>query len=228
MSELSIQELFSQLQNRLIIKLKESEIICPECKGLTFVLKLDSTEEHGHIERCSRCYTGKLTVCKHCGTGNKSWCQCKGAEEERQLEQAKKDFEIYQKAEKVDYKEYDGKFLLNNSDYVQDIDDIADWIYNILSDDEEPPEYLWALIAHSHFSIDLKDVIFDKCEDGYEDMYDNLDTESLLLSQAQDLINKWEEEQGERLLIYEETHKKAVVIKGLIEEIRSEIVKERG
>jgi hypothetical protein len=225
MSELSTKDLFTQLQNKLIIKLEENEIVCPECKGLTFVLKLSG--EHGHIERCPRCYTGKLTVCKHCGNSNKSWCQCKGAvderDEKRRIEQAKKEHEAYQKAEKIHYKDYDGKFILPNSDYIQDIDGVSDWIYDLLTEGEEPPEYLWALVSHPHFSINIYDVISDKCEDGYEEMYSHLDTGSPLLSQAQELISQWEKEQGGSLCIFNETYKKAVIIKDLVEEIRAEI-----
>jgi hypothetical protein len=226
MSELSTRELFSQLQNKSIVELKENEVLCPECKGLTFVLKLDASNEHGYIERCQRCYTGKLEVCKHCGAENKSLCQCKGANDERSekrcIEQAKKHFEAYQKAEKIHYKDYDGKFILEGSDYIKNIDDVAEWIYDLLSEGDEPPEFLWAVESHPHFSIDLKDVISDKCEDGYDNMYSNLDTGSPLLSQAQDLINQWEKEQGDSICIFDETYKKAVIIKDLVDEIRKE------
>lgn len=227
MKNATAKELISGLQENLIIDLKENEMLCPECRGLTFVLKLDDSGEHGHIERCNRCYTGKLTVCKHCGNGNKSWCQCKEADDERhnewRMKKAKKDAEAFQKAEKIHYKEYDGKFIINDSDYIKDIDDVADWINDLLSEGEEPPEYLWAVESRPHFSIDLYDVINDKCEDGYEEMYSNLDTGSLLLSQAQELISQWEKEQGESLYIFDETYKKAVIIKDLVEEIRKEV-----
>lgn len=225
MSELSTKELFMKLQNKLIIDLKENEVLCPECKGLRFVLV--ESNEKAYIESCKRCYTGKLYICKYCGELYKSQCNCKeyhnARHEEFRLKQTQKDFEAYQKAEKIHYKDYDGKFILDDDDYIKDIDDVAEWIYDKLSEGEEVPEYLWATIATPHFSIDLKDVISDKCEDGYEDMYSHLDIKSPLISQAQDLINQWEKDQGESLYIYTETYKKAVIIKDLIEEIKKEI-----
>lgn len=169
---------------------------------------------------------------KHCGKGNKTdYCQCDEAREERdsayRLKQAQKEFEAYQKAEKVNYQDYDGYFILPISERLQDSDDVRDWIYDELVNSEDVPEYLWAVKGTPHFSIDLYDVISDKCEDGYEDMYSNLGTKSPLLSQAQELIKQWEKEQGESLCIFEETYKKAVIIKDLIIEIRSEINKAR-
>ena len=230
MSDATTKELMTQLQDKLIIKLEENEILCPECKGLTFVLKLDSLGEHGHIKRCQRCHTGKLEVCKHCGIGNKSMCQCKGAGAERreknQAEQAIKDSEAYQKAEKIHYKDYTGHFILSDSERLKDIDDVSDWISDMLYDGqdiEDMPEYLWAVEGERQFSLDLKDIIYDKCEDGYEEMYSNLDTESPLLSQAQKLINQWQEEQGESLCVFSETYKKAVMIKDLVTEIALEV-----
>lgn len=227
MKKVTTRELYSQLQDRLLIKLSENEILCPECKGLRFILVEHS--ERSYIQSC-KCHTGKLYVCKHCGKGNKTdYCQCTGASQERDrsyhLKQVQKEFEAYQKAEKVNYQDYDGYFILPHSEHLQTLDDVSDWIRDELVNGEDVPEYLWSLEGKPHFSIDLQDVISDKCEDGYEDMYDNLSTKSSLLLQAQELINQWEKEQGERLYIFEENCQKAVIIKDLIIEIRSEITK---
>jgi hypothetical protein len=54
-------------------------------------------------------------------------------------------------------------------------------------------------------------------------MYDQLGTDSPLLDQAQILINTWEENQGDSLFIFNETYKKAVIIKDLVEKIKREI-----
>ena len=54
-------------------------------------------------------------------------------------------------------------------------------------------------------------------------MYSFLDTESPLLSQAQKLIDQWQEEQGENLCVFNETYKKAVMIKDLVTEIALEV-----
>jgi uncharacterized membrane-anchored protein YhcB (DUF1043 family) len=232
MSELSTRDLFSQLQDRVIMKLQENEVVCPECKGLRFVL-VEKSEE-AYISSCGACHTGKLYVCKHCGKGNKTdYCNCSEANEERnnnfRQKQAHKEYEAFQKAEKVHYKDYSGHFILPDSEYLKDIEDVSDWIQERLSDGDDVPEYLWAVEGERHFSIDLKEVICEKCEDGYEEMYQHLDTKSNLLTEAQELINKWQEKQGERLYIFSETYKKAVIIKDLIKEItETSIAKARG
>jgi len=225
-NKISTRELYSQLQDRLVINLDENEILCPECKGLhfAFVEKGDT----GFIETCRCCYIGKLFVCKHCGKTNKTdHCNCKEAQEERsnkfRCEQVQKDYERYQKAEKIHYKDYDGKFIIKDSEYIKDIDDVAEWIYEQIIEGNDIPEYLWATESTPHFSIDLLDVIYNKCEDGYEEMYEYLNTSSHLIVEAQELIDKWEKEQGESLCIYCEDYTKAVIIKDLIEEIRKEI-----
>ena len=226
MERVTTRELYEQMQNRIVLNLQDDEIICPECKGMRFVYVEENGK--GYIDTCRRCYTGKLYVCKHCGEGYKTgYCHCKEASEERAMEfrmkQAKKDAEAFQKAEKIHYKDYAGKFIIDGSEYIKDIDDVGEWIYDLLTDGTEPPEYLWAVEKHQHISIDLKDVVSDKCEDGYEDMYSHLNTASPLISQAQELINQWEKEQGDSLCVFDETYRKAVIIKDLVEDIRKEI-----
>jgi len=229
MEKVTTRELYTQLQERIIVDLKEDEILCPDCKGLLFVFVENG--EKGYINSCRRCYNGKLYLCKHCGKGNKTGqCDCKEAHEERSnafsLKQSQKDFEAYQKAEKIDYKEYKGYYIVSDDEHLKEQDDLGEWIYEQLVDEHDVPEYLWAVEGTSHLSIDLKDVISDKCEDGYEDMYSHLDTGSPLLLQAQELIDQWEKEQGDSLCVFNETHKKAVIIKDLVEEIRKEVEKE--
>ncbi len=225
MSELSTKDLMGKIQNNLIITLLENEILCPECKGLRFVL-IESNNK-SYIESCRHCYTGKLFVCKHCNKGYKSRCECREATDERnteyQIKKAQKELEAYQKAEKIQYKDYKGKFIVEDSEYIKDCEDLEEWLYERISEGKDVPEYLWACESNRHFSIDLKDVISDKCEDGYEEMYNNLDTGSPLLSQAQELIEQWENEQGDSLCMYNETYKKAVVLKELIDEIIKEV-----
>lgn len=224
MEKATTRELLSQLQGRLIIDLQENEMLCPECKGLRFVFVENNGK--GYIESCKRCYTGKLFICKHCGEGNKSWCDCKDAQEERsndfRIKQAQKDLEHYQNAEKINWKDYDGYYILDDDEHLKTQSDLEEWIYEKLNDGEDVPKYLWAVKGYPYVSIDIRDVIYDKCEDGYENMYDNLDTRSPLLDDAQKLISQWEKEQGDRLCVFNETYKKAIIIKDLVEKIRTE------
>lgn len=229
MENMTTRELFSQLESKLIVKLVENEILCPECKGLRFVLV--ESNNSAHIESCRHCHTGKQYVCKHCGKGNRTdHCECKEARQERQdkfdKESRKALTAAYVNAEKISYRDYVGYFLLPHSERLQTIDDVRDWIEGKLTDGEDVPEYLWSVEGEQHFSIDLKDVISEKCEDGYEDMYNNLSTGSTLISQAQELIKQWEDEQGDSLCVFTETCKKAVIIKDLVDEIRRNMASE--
>jgi hypothetical protein len=213
------------LQSKLIIDIKENEIVCPNCKGLRFVLIEKS--DKGYIESCQRCYAGKVNICKHCGNDSKLSCQCGQSKRERDTifcsAQAQKELDAYNQAEKISFNDYNGKFLLESDDYVKDKDDIEEWIYEKLNDGEDVPDYLWATKAEKVFTIDLLDIISNNCEDGYEDMYDHLSTDSDVLVQAQQLITKWEETQGESLNFYTTTLKKAVIIKDLVDEIKKEL-----
>lgn len=218
MHNLSTRELFSQLQSKLILDIAENEIICPDCLGLRFILI--EQNDKGYIESCQKCYTGKVNVCNYCGQYSKMLCPCKQSREERDMiyhsKQAQKELEAYQKAEKISFNDYDGKFLLESDDYVKDKHDIEEWIFERLLDGLDVPDYLWATESEPVFTIDLLDIISQNCEDGYEDMYDHLDTDNHLLSQAQNLISKWEKGQGESLNIYTITYKKAVLMKDLV------------
>lgn len=220
MENIKTVDLFSELQNRLIIGTKENEIICPTCKGLRFRL-VDS-----HIEQCRDCHTGIVYVCKHCNQHNSTnYCKCDEAHKEREekynREQAEKDRLAFEKAEKIHYKDYDGYYLIN--DRLCEIDMLEEWIEELLEDGESVPEYMWAVVGEPCFSINLLDIISDKCEDGYEDMYSHLDTNSELLDQAQILIEKWEQQQGESLLSYGETYKKVIIIKDLVDVVRNKM-----
>jgi hypothetical protein len=217
-------KLFTQLQSKLVIHLEENEIICPECKGLRFVLI--EVETQSHIESCRRCYTGKLTMCKYCHNAYQSFCMCQNSQKARsincQSEYNKKNYQKFLKAEKINFKDYDGKFLLDGEEYVKDKEDLEEWIYDKLTNYEDVPDYLWATTSEPVFNINLKEIVSDKCEDGYEDMYERLDMDSPLLSQAQELISQWEKEQGEYLYMYEKDYSRAVMLIDIINEIQEE------
>lgn len=219
MEKLSAKDLILKLQNKLILKLNENEIACPDCKGLRFILI--EKQNKGYIENCQSCYFGKVHRCKYCGSENKLYCNCKQSIEEKNSiynnKQNEIELELYEKAEKINFKDYNGKFII--SEYIKEKEDIEDWIKEKLKNDENIPDYLWATEPEKVFSIDLKETISENCEDGYNDMYKHLNINSPLLTQAQELINKWQEEQGESLNIYNIDYKKAIIISDLIEEI---------
>jgi hypothetical protein len=231
MNKLTTQELFTQLQDRLVLDLKKNEIACPKCKGLRMFYVQNGVK--GHIDTCRNCHTGRLYVCKHCGKANNTdCCDCKEAYKERskkwELEQKQKDDKNFQKAEKINYKDYDGYYFTNGDERLKGLENLKIWIEEKLTDGENVPDYLWAVEENYRVSIDLQEVISEKCEEGYEDMFSCLDTESPLLSQAQELINQWEKEQGDSLCIYSETYDKAIIIKDLVDKIANQIIEEHN
>jgi hypothetical protein len=223
MEELTTKELFGKLQERIILNLKDNEIACPHCKGLRFVYVQEG--DKSYVDPCKLCFTGKRFTCNHCGSDAKTnYCGCEKARKVRNDNQIRflenERFEKYKTAQKIHYKDYDGKFIIDEK--VVDIDDVAEWIEGLIIDKEDVPEFLWATSSNPQFSIDIYDYIKTMCEDGYEGMYDFLDTNSYLLKQAQLFIHKWEKEQGESLYLYTETTTKAVIIKDLTDKIRRE------
>jgi hypothetical protein len=226
------QELFNELTNRLIIPLEDNEIQCPTCKGLRFVYKQQN--EKGYIENCTDCYNGKLYACKHCGTTNKTdHCNCKEAQKERDNEfnqvQFKKEQELFDKAEKIQFNDYTGYFIINEG-HVDDAGAVYDWMYDKIKyeklSDNDLPKYLWSTEAEPVFSLNIKDIIDEKCEDGYEDMSSRLDTDDGDLEKAQEFLDKWYSKQGDSVNIYYENHSVAVLLDDLIKEIKENIEKE--
>jgi len=176
-------------------------------------------------------------VCQYCGKANKTnHCDCKEFQENRRKQldkiQQEKELELFDKAKKIKFKDYDGKFILNEGDFVKDSDDVEEWIYDkIVYDklsDEELPKYLWGTQTELVFDLHIRDVISDKCEDGYDDMYNCLNTNDEDLDKAQEYLDKWYKKQGDNINIYYENHSVAVLLDDLIKEIRNGIEKEKA
>ena len=220
--EYSAEQLIKMLQKKLILNLRENEVVCPACAGLNFVLV--QREKSAYIEKCKTCYTGKLYVCPFCGKQSKTgYCDCEGVQKQRESEYQKKELELFEKAEKISYQDYDGYLDLDSDERLSEVDDLDDWINDMLSEGEELPDFLWAYQPKQLIDINLIDIILRQIEDnGYEGMSDNLHLGSPLLEQAQGLIKKWQEEQGDFLNFYLEDRSRAVIIKDLVDKIKAE------
>jgi hypothetical protein len=228
------QELMNKLTDKLIIPLVDNEIICPTCKGLRIIYKQDNYNE-GHIENCRDCYNGKLYVCKHCGKANKTnHCDCKKSQEEREskfrTEQYEKEQKLFEKANKIKFRDYNGYFLLDGDEFVRDSDDIYNRVYDRIkyekATNDDLPTFLWATAPEPVFTLDLEDIIYDKCEGGYEDMDSNLNMGDEDLKKAQEYLNEWYKKQGDYVNTYYEDTKTAVLLDDVIKEIRQEIENE--
>ncbi|GCD12890.1 hypothetical protein [Clostridium tagluense] len=231
--EMSTQELFDKITEKIIIKLEEGEITCPNCKGLKMIYTQKG--EQGLVHTCSECYTGKVFVCEYCGELNKTdLCQCVEAREKRQSirndeELKKKQIKFYT-AKRIKFADYEGKFLTEDIEFIQDSDEIYGRLYDQIKydklTDEELPNFLWGTRPEPVFNLDITEIICSKCEDGYEDMNSCLDMDSDDLSKAQAYLDKWYRAQGDSLNIYYEDFKVVVLLEDLIKEIRDDISNE--
>ena len=132
-----------------------------------------------------------------------------------------KEKERFDKAEKINYEDFDGYVFYG--DKVMDDEELRESLAEAIIECKELPEYLWVAEGQPHFSLDIREIILDKCEYGYEDMYQRLDAEIPLLSQAQELLDKWEKENEGSIAIYNESRSKAVMINNLVDIIREEV-----
>jgi hypothetical protein len=230
----STQELFDEISEGLIIPLEENEIICPTCKGLRMILK--ETNEKCYIESCPDCYNGKVYKCKYCGKLNKTdYCHCDKAEDERHIqweqEQLLKEEKCFKKAKKIKINDYYGYFSLDCDEPVIDKEQLYDYLYDKIkyenATDEDLPKFLWAMTPEPVFDLNLEDIIYDKCEDGYDDMYSNLNVDDEDFRRAQEILDDWYKRQGDSVNMYSEDMTKAVILDDLIKRIRTNIKNEK-
>lgn len=189
---------------------------CPICYKLYYEKK---DADFCHQDRtCTTC--GKVI-------GKKDYYDtCQECRNKVKKENMEKKFD---KAEKISYIDYDGYFLYGNEERVKDIDELADYIYESILDDNDyiPPTYLFGLKKTPVFDLDIYDILEYKTEDGYEDMYSFLDTKSELLSDIQLLMDKWVKLQGDYVYTYYEDYTKAILLEDLIKDIRNQIKNEK-
>jgi len=202
---------------------RDNDEWCPVCKGIGL------KRENNYIVGCTNCY-GKGII-EACECGNKidrrGYTTCKDCRDKKEQERIKERFE---KAKKIKYEDYDGKFLW--SDRVVDKEELEDELYTQLYDGEDVPGYIYATKIIKVFShINLTEIIYDKCEDGYEDMYSYFNYNDEDLDKAQDYLNKWIKKHENVLDCYYEDFSTIVllddVIKKLKEELKSQLIKEK-
>lgn len=205
-------------------KLKDNHRWCDKCNGLGFIRSGD------YIRVCTTCSgAGMIELCATgCGKDRaRYYNMCEACYEEYQ-NKARVDRETsrYEKAEKINYSDYDGAFLVDGCDTVMDKSDFEEWIYDKIYDNEEDiPKYVYASKKYRNIDIDIYDVVSNACEDGYEEQFEHLDAKTL--EPIQELLNKWIEAQGEAAYVYNEDYSRVIILDDIIQEIRDEIEKRR-
>lgn len=177
----------------------------------------------GYISPCQVCKGKGFTGDRLCSCGNKIehplHIKCKKC---REKEREGKEQECFNKAKKVSFTDYDGLFYSGDyNDHVKDKEDFKEWLYNRIFNGEEVPSWVWATKKTKCFNINIFDIVNDACEDGYEDMYDFLDTEAL--QPIQNKIDKWMEDQGDYLYYYHPDKSTVVLLDDIVEKLKEEI-----
>lgn len=226
------------LKGKLIKDLQNDEIICIHCGGTGLRIEDNRYGIQGEYSRtpfpylhqsisfCQHCYNGIQHICPHCGKvleRGSSKCDCEGYKKEQWDKERIKYNESIARAEKIKFADYEGLFL--NDERVIDKDEFADNLYYKIKDGEDYPTYVLGTEKVSVMNIDFNDVLSSACEDGYEDMTDNLDYEGV--EEIQTLIDKWIEKQGDSNYCYYETNKVIVLLDDLITEIKEQIKKKK-
>lgn len=202
------QELFEQIQEKIILDLKEGEIRCPKCKGLRFYY----IEENGkaHIEVCRECHTGKLYICKHCQRPNRTdYCNCKEAREARNKVADDAHFE---KAEKLTPEQYGGWVYVDGLGFNEGYFDSVNALIEHCEDEGiEVPDWAYCCIEVNH-ELDIYSAIENMLDDAFEDARDCLVDENELY----DFVAKWNSKQTVKS--YYPDYKKAVLLQIEMEE----------
>lgn len=224
MKEIDFRVKFLEMfPDNYIKKIPDNATICDNCQGIGWHNKVD-----GFISLCNKCYGKGYIETKFCECGKEilyhgdTKCNdCK--QKEFKIKQQEKELIAYEKANKISFEAYSGKFWIDSWDYVKDKDDLEEWLYDLISEGEDCPTWIWGTNKIKCLNIDIADVIYDACEngDGYEEMYDNLNLSTLKPIQEQ--IDKWLEEQGDSIYTYGEDYGNVVLLDDLIEEIKKEI-----
>lgn len=138
-------------------------------------------------------------------------------------EQKAKEMEDFEKANKIKPENYNGEVLDLSGSYVTHISlYIQEYEENFK---EDFPKWIWARKSGPVLSCDILNMIENECnDDGYEDMYENLDTSDDKLIEAQELVDKWIEEQGNRAHVYDEDRKTAIDLSEIYERCLKKLV----
>lgn len=214
---MNVKELMSELQSKVVLDIKQGQILCPDCKGLRF--KYTEKEDSGFITNCTRCHNGKLYLCPDCGDYNQTdYCNCTASWNRRNAESEAKKIAT---ATKVDIKDYNGMLKsLIYEERVIDKDEFYDEYFDNF--DADSPKYVWAMkpyLVVRPGDLDVYEYILRVSEDGYEDMYERLDIDSPLLVAANKLIQEWYKENESMMYAYAEDYSIMVDISSWYEDL---------
>lgn len=187
---------------------------CPSCNGLGL------KNEGNYIVNCVTCLgTGIVKSCE-CGQPKIfGYTVCQECTSRIRNQKVK---EAFAKAEKIPFEDYEGKFLVGEA--VLDKEEFEDWLFYDLDANSEPLEYWPATNSWQQIErLDLRNIVYEQCEDGYEGMEDQLDFSDPGFIQAQELLDKWVKEQSQALTVYSDSSTHYVFVGDLVKKLKDEI-----
>lgn len=190
-----VNEALEMIASAIRIELKEEEIICPTCKGVTIVQVEEGNSNY--IKQCPDCRgKGIRRVCKHCGKTYDFSCLCEDSQneqrqryadivrqhkeqEERTLESLKQEalrIENFSLLEESD--DIDGLFI-NGVYYAKDQKDIIKEVLKDIAKKNVNNKYvpLFFVSKRKYLEVDIEDKLKDEADDLIEDgseMIDNI------------------------------------------------------
>jgi hypothetical protein len=200
-----------------VVELPKGAAWCNDCKSTGLVRSYGNT-----LLQCNKCGgRGYILPCSECGEKPKdSWhsvcLDCK-----KKLDKQRKE-EQFNKAEKIKYEDYDGEFFVSDySEEVMDEDSFEEMLWELLEEGRELPKYVFApSIDTPLLGRDLYDFVDSLCEDGYEEMYEHLDTKSL--NPINEHFKSWVKDQGSNGNVYWDGTKTVILLDDLIKKLQKE------
>lgn len=196
--------------------LKGNEMLCPVCKGLGLVKRVQEYGVKGYrdplgrvfpfqyenMQECHFCYHGVVRFCKHCGQPNRdkgkilaeTSCMCEGAGRERDRERCQGEVEVWEKAEKITYtealKRFEMLFISGYDRYVE-VDNFEGWIEDRKADDEEFDVKDLRVYGTSvtKISFDASQMIENECEELHDEAENTIGADAKMV--LQDLLDSW-------------------------------------
>lgn len=123
--------------------------------------------------------------CDMCGQKCEGrWTRCESC---RQKVHAKRDQERFDKAKKIQLKDYDFEYVcIDGEETTRSVDDVLDRNEDLDPDDDGYIRWAWACRPESWPHFDARDIIYSHCEDLFEDASEDLDAEAL-----QKALDEW-------------------------------------
>lgn len=200
-----------------VIDIPNGSVWCDDCNSTGLVRSVGNT-----LLQCNRCGgRGYILPCDDCGEKprEKNYCVCSDCRKKRAKQRWEEQFN---RAKKIKYEDYNGEFFISDySEKVMDKDSFEEMLWELLEDGKELPKYVFVPdIYNPLIGADLYSYVDSICEDGYEEMYEHLDIQSLKPINEQ--FEAWTKNQGSAGDVYSDGTKTIVLLDDLINELQKE------